>query len=84
MEEFQGQERKIIMISTVRTTDSLIPNDLKFGLGFVNCVKRLNVSISRARALLVIFGHQTSLYNNDNHWKMLIDYAKQENTYHGM
>lgn len=83
VEEFQGQERKIILISTVRTTESLIQNDLKFGLGFVNCVKRLNVSISRARALLVIFGNHTSLYNNDTHWKSIIEYAQSNNTYYG-
>ena len=71
------------MVSTVRTTEAFLANDLKFGLGFVNCVKRLNVSISRARSLLVIFGNESSLASNDLHWKQIIEYSKEHDTYHG-
>lgn len=43
VEEFQGEERKIILISAVKTSGS--PNALKF----IFCPKRLNTAISRAR-----------------------------------
>lgn len=80
VEEFQGQERQIILVSTVRTDESQFMSDKKFGLGFLQCRKRMNVAISRARTLLVIFGKGDTL-KKDERWKELIDYTIDNNTY---
>ena len=49
VEDFQGLERKVILISTVRTCIGCVPIDLSRKLGFVKCPKRINVATSRAR-----------------------------------
>lgn len=72
VEEFQGQERKIILLSTVRTQRRHMIYDEKYSLGFLASPERMNVAISRARALLVIFGSRTLLCHNDC-WKILIE-----------
>lgn len=83
VEEFQGQERKIILLSTVRTTQrDHQREDLKYSLGFVRSPERMNVAISRARALLVIFGSD-KLLSRDKDWKFLIDNCKQNKTFDG-
>lgn len=80
VEEFQGQERHIIIVSTVRTEETHFKSDKFFGLGFLQCPKRMNVVISRARTLMVIFGNG-NLLEKDEHWNKLIEYTKKNNTY---
>lgn len=49
VDEFQGLEKKIILISTVRTDSNRMKMDIRRKLGIVACPKRTNVAISRAR-----------------------------------
>ncbi|XP_055378791.1 probable RNA helicase armi [Condylostylus longicornis] len=82
VEEFQGQERDIILISTVRSAKALVHVDLKHTLGFLQSSKRMNVAISRARALLAIFGNP-HLLSLDPNWEKLIQYCVSRNAYTG-
>ncbi len=45
-EQFQGLERRVIIISAVRSDPSFLQNDLKFNIGFLSnpkrCATRLN------------------------------------------
>lgn len=49
VEEFQGDERHIILVSTVRTTVADTQMDADRRLGFIKCKNRINVAASRAR-----------------------------------
>lgn len=67
IEEAQGREFDIVLFSSVRTN--------KFG--FIDA-KRLNVAISRARYLLVVFGNEYFL-TQDLDWSALVEYCRGEN-----
>lgn len=80
IEEFQGQERRVILMSCVRSSPEYLNYDAKFNLGFVNNPKRLNVSITRAKQLLIVVGNPRVLATDDN-WKTFIKFCKQ---HHGV
>ncbi|XP_047512254.1 probable RNA helicase armi isoform X1 [Pieris napi] len=82
VEEFQGQERPIILITTVRSTESLIQQDIKYTLGFVNSPKRLNVAITRAQISMILFCNP-HLLSTDSLWNEVIMNAVNNNRYMG-
>jgi len=57
VEQFQGQEREVIIISTVRSTVKHNEFDRAHNLGFLSNPRRFNVAITRAKSLLVIIGN---------------------------
>lgn len=79
-ESHQGQEYYITLLSAVRSDQRLLKNDEKSNLGFVACKERINVAISRARSLLIIFGHAETLKRNE-YWRKLIETCKEKSTY---
>ncbi|KAM8706537.1 hypothetical protein ACLKA7_010752 [Drosophila subpalustris] len=82
VEEFQGQERDIILISTVRSSHAVLKSDARLNLGFVRCRKRMNVAISRARCLIIVFGNP-NLLSVDECWSQLITFCCNNNAYFG-
>lgn len=62
VDAYQGLEKDIIFISSVRTE----------GIGFISNPNRLNVSLSRAKKLVVIFGYLSNL-NKDKLLKKVLD-----------
>eukprot|EP01122_Echinamoeba_exundans_P004835 TRINITY_DN15059_c0_g1_i1.p1 TRINITY_DN15059_c0_g1~~TRINITY_DN15059_c0_g1_i1.p1 ORF type:complete len:1155 (+),score=197.57 TRINITY_DN15059_c0_g1_i1:177-3467(+) len=73
---FQGREKDIVVLSTVRSH--------QHGIGFLADVRRLNVALTRAKSSLWIIGNSLAL-NQNPHWKSLIDFAKeQEGRYHAV
>ncbi|KAB0798896.1 hypothetical protein PPYR_06776 [Photinus pyralis] len=74
VEQFQGQERLIIIVSTVRSDINFAAEDIKFHLGFVQNAKRFNVAITRAKALLIVIGNP-NLLQLDTYWKDFIQYC---------
>ncbi|NWU07659.1 SDE3 helicase, partial [Cephalopterus ornatus] len=82
VEEFQGQERRVILISTVRSFSTYLQFDETFRLGFLKNPKRLNVALTRAKALLIVVGNPAVL-SQDEHWHRFLTYCKEEGGYTG-
>ncbi|XP_078402574.1 putative helicase MOV-10 isoform X2 [Cetorhinus maximus] len=82
VEEFQGQERKVIIISTVRSSSDYLQMDKDFNLGFLNNPKRFNVALTRAKALLIVVGNPVILRNDPN-WKRFLNYCVTKGAYTG-
>jgi len=82
VDEFQGMERRIIIISTVRSSVEYIEYDIKYQLGFISNPKRFNVAITRAQALLIVIGNPYVL-SQDKYWNSLLNYCIENNSYIG-
>lgn len=82
VEEFQGQERVAMILSTVRSSARLIESDLRHTVGFVSSPQRLNVAVTRARAVLVIVGNP-HLLARDHYWRTVLTYCIRRGGYTG-
>ncbi|KAK0215503.1 P-loop containing nucleoside triphosphate hydrolase protein [Armillaria fumosa] len=74
VEEFQGQERRIVIISTVRSHSDFVASDIRCSLGFVASPHRFNVAVTRAQALLIIVGNADVLAL-DPVWRTFMNYV---------
>lgn len=82
VEEFQGQEQKIIILSTVRTEKEDEKKNTKQAFRFVFLPQRLNVAITRAQSLLVIIGNP-KLLQQDYYWDRVLEYCYNNGSYTG-
>ena len=60
VDRFQGMERNIIIVSTVRS-------NAKNNIGFAKEIERINVAFSRARRLLIVVGNKRQFASNNNY-----------------
>eukprot|EP00551_Chaetoceros_affinis_P011406 CAMPEP_0203681630 /NCGR_PEP_ID=MMETSP0090-20130426/43299_1 /ASSEMBLY_ACC=CAM_ASM_001088 /TAXON_ID=426623 /ORGANISM="Chaetoceros affinis, Strain CCMP159" /LENGTH=1407 /DNA_ID=CAMNT_0050550193 /DNA_START=193 /DNA_END=4413 /DNA_ORIENTATION=- len=78
VEDFQGQETSVVLISTVLTENhDRWRKGTKSGLGFMTDPKRFNVAITRASALCVIVGKVDFLQSSGSYWTALIEHVRR-------
>ena len=73
VEEFQGSERKIIIISTVQTRNTLRGKKW-WTSSFFSSKRHTNVAISRAQQFLIVIGDPW-LMDKDQYWRQVLDAA---------
>ncbi|XP_050511316.1 putative helicase mov-10-B.1 [Diabrotica virgifera virgifera] len=82
-ETFQGREKRIIIISTVRAQKDLLLYDKLYKLGFVKNEKRFNVALTRAMSKLIIIGCAQVLAT-DRKWLKYMDLCDTLSTFWGV
>ncbi|XP_065080260.1 putative helicase MOV-10 [Ochlerotatus camptorhynchus] len=75
VEAFQGREKPIMILTTVRSGTT--------GVGFLSNVKRLNVALTRAKALLIVIGNPQTLQQDPN-WFEFIRYCHAADAIRGV
>lgn len=76
IDSFQGREKEVILISTVRSSE-------KMGIGFLADSKRLNVALTRAKKAMIVVGNAVVLCKNKFWNSLLYQYSKEETVFEG-
>ena len=82
VDSFQGQERDIVLFSTVRANNknnngNNINND---AIGFLSDFRRMNVALSRAKIGCFVVGNSQK-FKSDPYWEKLINFCKEKNSF---
>lgn len=70
---YQGREKEVVVISFVRSNS-------RREIGFLEDLRRLNVSLTRARRKLIMVGDSSTLSANET-YRRLIEFVKKRGTY---
>ena len=82
VDSFQGQEKDVIILSTVRAShnpgnDASLRDRL---IGFVSDERRMNVALTRARFVLIVVGNSATL-SVDLNWNRFIEFLAERDGY---
>ncbi|KAF9118438.1 hypothetical protein BGW39_001171 [Mortierella sp. 14UC] len=82
VEDYQGQEYRIMLVSTTRSRAKYLDQDVRQGLGLVHFRKRFNIALTRAQAMMVIVGNPELLVL-DEHWADYLHFCLRNGAYTG-
>ncbi|GAB6099924.1 IGHMBP2 family helicase [Halanaerocella petrolearia] len=73
---FQGREKELIIYSLVRSNE-------RGNIGFLRDIRRLNVSLTRAKKKLIIIGDSATITSHDI-YQQLVEYIKENGYYYDL
>ncbi|KAL0951932.1 hypothetical protein HGRIS_008585 [Hohenbuehelia grisea] len=84
IDNYQGEEAKIVILSLVRNAGSITDDETRLGsgrpsIGFLKSDNRVNVALSRAKEGLYILGNASLLSERSRMWKSVIDQLEEAN-----
>lgn len=82
-EVFQGAEHLVTIISTVRTRERFLKDDMKNSLGLIYERKRFCVATTRAQELLIVVGNP-QLLKVDPYWRSFLELVIRQKAYRGI
>jgi superfamily I DNA and/or RNA helicase len=74
VDNYQGEESDIILLSLVRSNEN-------GNVGFLKTENRICVALSRAKYGLYIMGNMDNLYNSGNLWKQIKETLVNQDSY---
>ncbi|CAN0359015.1 unnamed protein product, partial [Discosporangium mesarthrocarpum] len=80
VEDFQGQESKVVILSTTLSRRHRMEKEAR--IGFLGDPKRFNVALTRAQALAVVVGNPNLLVTED-YWCDLLVYCRDNDAIRG-
>eukprot|EP00282_Hemiselmis_andersenii_P016290 CAMPEP_0114116218 /NCGR_PEP_ID=MMETSP0043_2-20121206/4382_1 /TAXON_ID=464988 /ORGANISM="Hemiselmis andersenii, Strain CCMP644" /LENGTH=606 /DNA_ID=CAMNT_0001208527 /DNA_START=46 /DNA_END=1866 /DNA_ORIENTATION=+ len=82
VDDYQGQEERIIIISTTLTNRERLSTDKQHSVGFLGNPKRFNVALTRAMALCIVVGNPYVMLA-EPHWRALLQFCVDNGSYLG-
>jgi len=86
IEEFQGQERPVVILSLVKSSSQAGEHLADLSpptLGFLACPKRANVALTRAQSLLVVVADPHVMAADEGAWRAFLSFAIRKGCYKG-
>lgn len=78
VEDFQGQEKQVILVSTVLSSKPSILSG--HALGLINDARRFNVAVTRGMGMCIVVGSPAFLHK-DFHWREWIEFCELHSTF---
>jgi superfamily I DNA and/or RNA helicase len=82
VEDYQGVERDVIILSLTRSSFELVPNDVSHRVGLFGQHKRSNVALTRAEQLLIIVGDPSAM-SKDLVWRQFLWFCLRNGLWYG-
>jgi hypothetical protein len=82
VEDYQGQERRFTIITTVLSSRPRMLSGISESYGLLSHARRFNVAITRAKALCIVVGNPNLLLG-DPYWRAYIEACDDREAYYG-
>jgi len=83
VEDFQGQEVKVIIISTVSSSRPPVLQEQNTAIGLLQDPRRFNVAVTRGQALCLVVGNPFLLHT-DPSWREYMEFCDEHGAYVGV